>query len=236
MRSLAKRSRGVAQQSAVRGCGVIHAFGDETLSGPALLTMFRYAARPPRKWSCWHMSSTAGAHITDSRDGQSYRTVRLNDGRIWFAENLRFRGSVVEERARIVESKTNGLLYDWSTASLACPPNWRLPTSAEWWTLIDAHGGEERAPESLMSYGFDLSPTAAAWSGDANFWTDQACFWTATSHDGRAMMQRLLGRSNTDPSAVGYFLMHADGTASKRFLMATESVHFHLAVRCIRIG
>jgi uncharacterized protein (TIGR02145 family) len=182
------------------------------------------------------MSSTEGAHITDSRDAQSYRTVRLNDGRIWFAENLRFRGSVVEERGPIVEAKAGGLLYDWSTAPLACPPNWRLPTSAEWRTLIDAHGGEERAPESLMNHGFDLGPTAAAWSGGANFWTDQACFWTATSHDGRAIMQRLLGRPNADPSAVGYFLLSAEGNASTRFLMATESVYFKLAVRCIRIG
>lgn len=80
--------------------------------------------------------------ITDTRDGQTYRTVELN-GLLWMAENLNFK---TPEGSWFYEDKPEngekyGRLYTWEAAKKACPPGWRLPTDEEWRGLAMAHGG-----------------------------------------------------------------------------------------------
>ena len=133
-------------------------------------------------------SSSAGAvgisgplygEITDTRDGQTYRTVVIGT-QTWMAENLNYADSVA-----MMNLKGNlwcygnsadscakyGRLYTWTGAmnmassyqsELAsavistpqqgvCPAGWHIPTDAEWTTLENAVGGSNTAGTYLKS-------------------------------------------------------------------------------------
>jgi uncharacterized protein (TIGR02145 family) len=87
----------------------------------------------------------------DPRDGNEYQTVKLRDGRTWFAENLRFelRGIAPGSYPRLVftfpadsappedvlatnpeyDSQKYGRLYTWVAAQHAAPPGWHVPSA-----------------------------------------------------------------------------------------------------------
>lgn len=104
--------------------------------------------------------------FTDSRDGYVYKTVKIGN-QVWMAENLRYLPSVVgpetvsdetpyyyvydyngtnvSEAKATANYKTYGVLYNWHAAVEACPPGWHLPTTTEWYELIEYLGGEDVA-------------------------------------------------------------------------------------------
>jgi uncharacterized protein (TIGR02145 family) len=72
-------------------------------------------------------------NFTDSRNGKVYKTVKMPDGKIWFAENLNY----ASEGSKCYNNKEEncqkyGRLYDWATAMKACPNGWHLPSKEEW--------------------------------------------------------------------------------------------------------
>ena len=80
--------------------------------------------------------------ITDPRDGQIYKTVKLKDGKTWLAQNLNFdvgEGSWLYKDPKNVEKY--GRLYTWEAALKACPIGWHIPTDEEWNTMIKNYGG-----------------------------------------------------------------------------------------------
>jgi len=89
--------------------------------------------------------------FTDSRDGQSYKWVRIIDligtppyNKIWMAKNLNY--DVPENETDVCyennpsNCETYGRLYNWATAIANCPEGWQLPSDAEWTALITAVG------------------------------------------------------------------------------------------------
>jgi len=90
--------------------------------------------------------------LTDDRDGKTYRTVEMPDGRTWMAENLNLKtdsGSWCYEDS-IFYCDKYGRLYDWGTAIAACPSGWHLPSNhQEWDSLAQAVGGKRN-----YDYGF----------------------------------------------------------------------------------
>jgi len=84
-----------------------------------------------------------------------------------------------------------GRQYNWSTAKLACPSGWHLPSAEEWDTLIDYAGGKDVAGLKLKAksgwnkrsdggngngtddYGFSALPNAGEYK--SGWW------WTATA-------------------------------------------------------
>jgi uncharacterized protein (TIGR02145 family) len=90
------------------------------------------------------ISAAGGAEsFTDKRDGKTYRTVKMPDGKIWMAENLKYQPQTGKSWCYDnKESNCNkyGRLYDWNTARTVCPGGWHLPSRQEWNDLVTAVG------------------------------------------------------------------------------------------------
>ena len=113
--------------------------------------------------------------LTDSRDGNVYKTVTIGE-QTWMAENLAYLPSVVGpgtesyttpyfyvydyEGSNVSAAKatdnynTYGVLYNWHAALTACPEGWHLPSDAEWTTLAEYLGGRSIAGGKLKETGF----------------------------------------------------------------------------------
>jgi uncharacterized protein (TIGR02145 family) len=89
--------------------------------------------------------------FTDSRDGTSYKTVKIGT-QTWMAENLNY---VTGNSACYDDNPSNcttyGRLYNWATALAACPAGWHLPSGGEWMMLKDYVGGWSTAGKKLKS-------------------------------------------------------------------------------------
>ena len=103
-----------------------------------------------------------GNTLTDSRDGQVYRTVTIGE-QTWMAENLNYAmdGSYCYDDDPANCAKY-GRLYTWSVSKTACPSGWHLPTKDDWWTLFDLvnEAYPDSAKWALLAKGYDHWPKA----------------------------------------------------------------------------
>ena len=90
----------------------------------------------------------------DPRDGKAYKIVKIGT-QIWMAENLAWK--TVDGCFAYDNNESNvknyGYLYNWETASKACPSGWHLPSEKEWADLTAYLGGDSIAHNKLKETG-----------------------------------------------------------------------------------
>jgi uncharacterized protein (TIGR02145 family) len=124
--------------------------------------------------------------LRDQRDGNLYRTVTVQ-GITWMAENLRYKapqGSYYFDN-NAVNLQKYGMLYDWKTAVKACPPGWRLPTGAEYQTLMTVNeekGTWKNKASDPNSFGMQLGGMQDH-EGNFTELEEAGYFWTSTEYD-----------------------------------------------------
>ena len=145
--------------------------------------------------------------MTDSRDGQVYKTVKIGD-QIWMAQNLNYTYLQSTENMKSTNfcydndpenCAKYGRLYTWTAAMESCPSDWHLPSKDEWNALFMAVGGEVTAGKILKSQtgwnnngngtdAFGFSALPAGERDDSEYFRydgDYAYFWSATKYDSR---------------------------------------------------
>ena len=142
--------------------------------------------------------------IIDSRDGQTYKTVKIGT-QTWMAQNLNF----YTPRSYCYNGESDncvkyGRLYAWSVAMDSagtwsengkgcgyglicsptgtvrgiCPSGYHLPAKTEWYALFDAVGDKLKSDD----YSFSLLRSSGGRDGYGDYFNDFDCtyFWTST--------------------------------------------------------
>jgi len=168
--------------------------------------------------------------FNDSRDGQSYRTVKIGNV-TWMAENLNFK--MESSKCGGVDAATGlqyGQFYELSNRMSACPSDWILPTLWDWQNLIEAAGGEHIAGKNLKSsigwkdggngtdeFGFSAIPS----DKDASSGT----WWNAENYRIRTDgIHGIISR---------YMLINSNSSSMKESSSGWGSHQYH--IRCIQL-
>lgn len=181
---------------------------------------------------------SCGGNLTDVRDGKTYPTAMLS-GKCWMTRNLDY-GAIIQgpyaqaQTDNCVAEKycapsdvnctTLGGFYQWDElmqytmvpgSKGVCPPEWHIPTGAEWQTLIDNITPGIAAPDANGLAGAklkDLSATAGFHGllGGLdyldNFWAFTAApltgtmFWTSTNSGADDAIARGINLNNPSVS------------------------------------
>ena len=171
--------------------------------------------------------------FTDTRDGRTYKTVKIGD-QTWMAENMDYytNSSVVSDYT------TYGRLYTWEEAQTVCPVGWHLPSEEEYSALFNDAGGMYIAASHLKSitgwstegtpctgydtYGFTALPAGFCYTPEAggegcHEQGTMAAFWNSTVQDGSGLASYvILNYNSAEP------------------VMQTQAKDLYLSVRCIK--
>ena len=178
----------------------------------------------------------SGNTFTDSRDNQTYRTVRTGNF-TWMAQNLNYStGGSLCYGNNTSNCAKYGRFYNWEAAMKACPAGWRLPDTAAWNDLARAAGGTSagmklRAKTGWLINGTDdygFSALAGGCSGGSSSpgefsrLGEFSAWWTATEvrYDAFA-----------DPLRPIYRFIYSDGSYLSEYHEHKTGSFF---VRCVR--
>ena len=184
--------------------------------------------------------------LTDSRDGQNYRTVQIGK-QTWMAENLNFDAGLSEDgkvnstpfKGSQYNAETYGQLYVWEIAKKVCPSGWHLPSKTEWEGLSGYLGGEETAGGKMKTIGtmqwnepntgatnqsgFSSLPGGMVWFAEEKDLGDIASFWSSSSLN--------LPDPYSNPGNAWYVLLFNN---SEKLALDSRWINNYHSVRCIK--
>jgi uncharacterized protein (TIGR02145 family) len=171
---------------------------------------------------------TCGNVLTDIRDNSSYPTVQIGN-QCWMAANLNY-GTVIPssqvQRDNCVFEKycyndnpalcaLSSVLYQWDEIMLYndingaqgfCPPEWHIPTEAEWNILFGVYisSGFAGSPLKYTGYsGFNALLNGVRFNNSIwSFSNFATLIWTSTSHGPKKAWSH--GMNDPDPSVSLY--------------------------------
>jgi uncharacterized protein (TIGR02145 family) len=172
--------------------------------------------------------TNCGQTFTDIRDGKIYPTIQIGS-QCWMAANLNFGSNIVSSQDQrdncqpehycyndnLINCNINGGLYQWdelmqydNTPGLQglCPPEWHIPTEADWNILFANYINNAFAASPLKYSGF--SGFNALLSGARHInksWDLQGFatfFWSSTPHGVNKVWTHEM--NDTDPSVSLY--------------------------------
>ena len=154
----------------------------------------------------------------DPRDGNIYKTVKLRDGKVWFAQGLAYEiNGALKPNGKDSDA---GYLYNWDMLSRAIPAGWRLPTRSEWEYLSKLYGDAISQELSVVSGGFSHSGGTHPGSGDdAFFWVKEKPQWIPVFND----------KCAKDSEYIASFSI-----SSGSFTVFRDLKRFYYGVRCVR--
>ena len=124
--------------------------------------------------------------FTDSRDGQTYKTVVIGYQK-WMAQNLNYE----TDSSYCHHCEDVGRCYTWEDAQTACPAGYHLPDSVELKELLEMSMGKTNARSYLLSkagwdfadlYGFSLPKAYSYRDGEfSGEETNGATLWGSNS-------------------------------------------------------
>ena len=90
--------------------------------------------------------------FTDERDKQTYKWVRLKDGKKWMAQNLNYEISgVICFKKDTSNCLKYGRLYNWEAVNAACPAGWKVPSDDDWWEMSSHYGKASNISPDILS-------------------------------------------------------------------------------------
>jgi len=184
----------------------------------------------------YNKREAAAEHLTDSRDGQAYRTVAIGSVQ-WMAENINYRTPNSECYGKFPDNcRKYGRLYTWQEAAMsACPSGWHLPTNAEWNDLIRTAGDYAEVLRSKEWEGTDIYGWSAMPGGLSNLREDNTFSF---GYAGSYAVWWSLSESNNDIAKAYIYQIEGDDEEDDYNLL-TDYVSLKAnrkSVRCVKDG
>ncbi len=128
--------------------------------------------------------------FTDSRDGQTYQTVKIGD-QIWFAENYNYNTNTADSTSSWYYSDDSttyaadyGRLYTWHVATKIAPEGWSFPGKSDFETLITTIGGTNEGKKLIVDgeTGFNAVLAGGYFLGEGDDFYEinsRSFYWTS---------------------------------------------------------
>lgn len=141
------------------------------------------------------ITSSQKGTMTDSRDGQQYKTVTIGS-QTWMAENMRYKtANSVCYGMNQSNCTRYGRYYTSKEADTVCPNGWHLPSGDEFRILLQSIGGDSTAGSKLRAtgweqcggnddYGFAALPTGLMLNEYEFFDTWRIAYFRSSSYEG----------------------------------------------------
>ena len=141
------------------------------------------ARHDPDSVGVWHFYDSKESHVnpdfaygsmTDPRDGMVYKTTTIG-GLVLMAENLNYFD--IEGAANSIKNdwcywdkpencESAGRLYTWTVAQRICPEGWRLPTKADWESLLREVGADSL--NEILWKGSSKLKSVSGWENEGS--------------------------------------------------------------------
>ena len=174
--------------------------------------------------------------MVDLRDYRVYGTVKIGK-QIWMAENLNYETASSYCYDESSNCEYYGRHYSWEDAMKACPEGWRLPTIAEFMTLIGVrseggyskaskilkNGSNERGFSAILAGARNVEGMFFGVGSDAFFWSSSEYSSSCAKYMSVSYKYDLATFANYGPKNAGYTVRCLKGVAPKKnFLTDTR--------------